>query len=149
LPGLNWMVNTQQKRSSLDKLFPFILIGIGVSFLFSCTSIQQAIIQGKPVAIRIERHGDAWTDPSQFYVCEVKRNGGEHEFHVTKDSNTVIYLLPSAKLTLLYEMEMAFKDLHQWALSYYLVIVQSYKTKRSYRINTDIVANFITGLKKK
>jgi hypothetical protein len=115
--------------------------------LSSCTSIQQAVIQDKQVIIRVQHV--SYTYSPQFYSCEVKRNGGEREFHVTNDSTTTVYLLPSNKLTLLYEMEMGLKDIKATRFSEYKVIIQADKAKRSYRVNTDLIANFITGLKKK
>jgi hypothetical protein len=138
------MENTQPKKSLSGKSL-FFIVGL---FLFSCTSIQQAVVLEKPVVFNVEQHGDAWTDPSQFYSAEIKRNGGEHELHVTKNSVTTIYKLPSNKLTLIYEMEMGFKDIKSNGPSYYKITTITDKTKRIYKVNTDLVSNLITGLSK-
>ncbi len=119
-------------------------------FLFSCTSIQEAIITGKPVVVSVEHHGDAWTDPTTFYTTEIKKSGEDYEFHVTKNDTLTIYKLPPNKLTLFYGMEEGFKDLNSnTSLSYYRIIVSAGASKRNYKINTDLIANFIKGLKRK
>ena len=119
----------------------------------SCSStgsiISSAINNGQPLSIRAEKHGDAWTDPLDFYVADVKKNGEAYELHVTKGSEMGIYKLPSNKLSLLSQMENSLKDLHYLdQLSYHLITIRSGKRKKSYKINTDIMKDFIGGLKK-
>jgi hypothetical protein len=46
-------------------------------------------------------------------------------------------------------MENSFKDLHTLTgLSYCQITIETGKQKRAYKINTDIMHDFITGLKK-
>ena len=85
-----------------------------------------------------------------IYTAEIKCNAGEYEFHVKRGPDVQVYYLPSNKLSLLYQMETAFKDIKRSnSHSYHHVTVIANKSKRTHEINTDLIANFITGLKKK
>jgi hypothetical protein len=119
-------------------------------FLFSCTSIQQAVVQRKPVSFKVENNTNRLNGNIEVYTAEIKYVGGEYEFHVRRGTDSEIYFLPSNKLSLLYGMEMAFKDIKRLVDHRYTrVTVTANKSKRIHEINTDLVANFISGLKKK
>jgi hypothetical protein len=118
-------------------------------FLFSCSSIQQAAIQHKRVWISVESVNETDNNPNFFYLAEIKQNLNEFEFQVEQNGVTTIYKLPSNKLTLLYEMEMGLKDIQTNNPIHQKIIINTNKTKRTYKVNTDLIANFITGLKKK
>ncbi len=126
------------------------LLIILVFIPISCTPslLRNGLRNGDPITIRVENHGDTFTGRSQFYVSEIRKNGETFEMEVTKAETKVTYLLPPNKILLLSEIEVFLNDLNDVHLSYYLVIIQSNKKKNSYRINTDIVNDFITGLKK-
>jgi hypothetical protein len=118
-------------------------------FLFSCSSIQQDVIQHKRVWISVESVNETDNNPNFFYLAEIKQNLNEFEFQVEQNGITTIYKLPSNKLTLLYEMEMGLKDIQTNNPIHQKIIINTNKTKRTYKVNTDLIANFITGLKKK
>jgi hypothetical protein len=143
------MGNTQPKRSLSGKGFHSIW-WIGFAFHFSCLTVQQAVILGKPVSFKVENISSTLDGTSAIYTAEIRGSGGVYEFHVRRGPDTEIYQLPSNKLTLLYEMEMGFKDIKRSVDHRYTrVTVNTHKSKRIYEINTDLIANFITGLKKK
>lgn len=127
-------------------------IMIGVFFLgYACNTtsiISNAVKKSTEVTIRVENHGDGLTDPTHTYTATVKKNGELYELQVSRQTTYTVYKLPANKLELLCEMENSFKDLHaQTARSYYQITIQTNQQKRVYRINTDIVQDFISGLK--
>jgi hypothetical protein len=126
---------------------------IGLLFLgYACNTtsiISNAVKKSTEVTIRVENHNDAWTDPTHTYTATVKKNGELYELQVNDQTTYTVYKLPANKLELLCEMENSFKDLRpKTALSYCNITIETGKQKRVYRINTDIVHDFITGLKK-
>jgi hypothetical protein len=127
----------------------FILILFCISCQSSKGLVSEAIKNKQEVSIRVEKYEGTLTGPLEFYTLQVKKNTDAYELHVTKKELLSIYKLPANKLTLLSEMETFFDDLHNNMLSsYYQVIVQYNTKKRAFKINTDIVADFIGGLKK-
>lgn len=128
------------------RIWPYI----SFFFLFSCLSVQQAVILGKPVSFKVVSCLDTRYGAEDIYTAEVMRNAGEYELHVRRGPLTEVYYLPSNKLTILYQMEAGFKDIKgSYSHSYHHVTVTANKSVRKYKINTDLIANFITGLKKK
>ena len=118
--------------------------------ILSCTSIQQAVVQRKPVSFIVENITNTLYGDVGIYTAEIRYKGGEYEFHVRRGPDTEIYFLPSNKLSLLYEMEIAFKDIKRSIDHRYTrVTVIANKSKRIHETNTDLIANFISGLKKK
>lgn len=99
------------------------------------------------VSIAVESNKDL----NYSYTTEVKKNGTEYEFHVVKNGTRSIYPLTPNKLILLYSLEEGLKDIKvkDPLVQHYKVIIKAASSKRIYKINTDLVANFIGGLKKK
>lgn len=99
------------------------------------------------VSITVESNKDL----NYSYSAEVKKSGTEYEFHVIKNDTRSIYQLPPNKLGLLYSLEEGLKDIKvQNSLAqHYKVVIRASSSKKIYKINTDLIANFIGGLKKK
>lgn len=119
----------------------------------SCSTvyiISSAINGGETISISIQKHQAGEKGTSESYNAYIKKNGEEYELHVAKKEELVIYKLPANKLNLLKEMENSFDQLKPLPNStYYLIKIQTNKRKSTYRINTDIIKDFIGGLKKK
>ncbi len=119
----------------------------------SCSTvsiISSAINSGESISISVQKHQAGEKSPSGPYYTHVIKNGDEFELHTAIKEELVIYKLPTNKLNLLKEMENSFDQLKPLPNStYYLIKIQTNKIKRSYRINTDIIKDFIGGLKKK
>lgn len=112
--------------------------------------ISSAINSGETISISVEKHQAGDKGPSDPYYTHVIKNGGEFELHVAVKDDLVIYKLPINKLNLLKEMENSFDQLKPLPnTTYYLIKVHTNKRKSTYRINTDIIKDFIGGLKTK
>lgn len=128
-----------------------IIIGLlWIGYSCNTTSIiTRAVKNSEEATIQVENKGDAPNNPANTYTTTLKKNGELYELHVVQQTKTTVYKLPANKLELLCEMENSFKDLHaKTPHAYYKVTIQSAKQKRVFLINTDIVHDFITGLKK-
>jgi len=129
------------------QIFLYFVIGLVIC---SCGKwiIPDAIKNNKPLLIEVMPHGDAWTNPKDFYKAEVVKKGEEYEFVVTRSNGVTIYNLPPNKLNLLSQFEGNLKDLTA-SLKYIEITISSENQKKSFQVNTDIVSDFIGGLKKK
>jgi len=127
----------------------FTITFICIILFTSCITkgvIPTAISKGEKINIRVENRGGAFTP---FYDVLIQKNENEYELIHIDNSITNIYKLPINKLNLLLQMEVSFLDLNKLGGKYCHVTISSSTSKRSYKINTDLVANFIKGLKKK
>lgn len=118
-------------------------------FLTSCATrgiIPDAISKGETISINVETKGDTYVS---FYELVIQKNGEEYELMQLEHYNTITYKLPSNKLELLSEMEPNFKGLNSLGNKYFVVTISTALNKKIYKINTDVVHDFITGLKKK
>ena len=118
-------------------------------FLASCATrsiIPGAIANGDPIKIKVESKGPVVS----FYDVMVQKNGEEYELTHQENQTSSIYKLPANKIELLSEMEAWLKDLgYITKARYFEITIVSGTKKKMYRVNTDIVHDFLTGLKKK
>lgn len=131
-------------------------LGVVLFLLCLCSSciatsiISSAINNGETIFISVQKNQAGEKSPSDPYYSHIIKNGDEYELHVAVKEELIIYKLPINKLNLLKEIENSFDQLKPLPNStYYLIKIQTNKRKRSYRINTDIIKDFIGGLKKK
>lgn len=109
--------------------------------------MPDAINKGEIINIRVEQRNGTSVS---FYDVVIQKNGEEYELMVKGLEKNNTYKLPSNKLELLSEMEVSLKELRYITEAKYFVmtITTANKTK-SYKVNTDIMHDLITGLKKK
>lgn len=124
----------------------FILVFI---FLPSCLTksiIPTAIGNGARISIKVQSLGGIG---SSFYEVNIEKKGEEYELVHLENNISTAYKVPANKLELLSEMEMNLKALNKLREKYFCLTISSDKKSKSYNINTDIMHDFISGLKKK
>jgi hypothetical protein len=121
-----------------------------LALLASCSTraiIPGAIANGQQIKIKVESKGGAL---SSFYDVLIQKAGEDYELTHQEANISVTYKLPSNKLELLKQMEFWLKDLRYITeAKYYLMTITAGNKTSTYKINTDIMHDFITGLKKK